>query len=161
VFYTILNEEYNDLSTLYWIPKLHTFRERYITSSTCSTKMSITLTKNSVCSPRGIVYCDNGYSPSSINNMWILKNSKDLLDDFDSLLFSKISSIQIFDFSTLETTSHKKEKKNSLKEIIHNTFYFKDGWQGYMFIVLGHELLWYVKHETNEDKKSYTEKGIS
>jgi hypothetical protein len=88
VFNTILNEEYDDLSTLYWIPKLHTFRERYITSSTCSTKMSITLTKDSVCSPRGILYCDNSYSPSSINKMWILKNSKDLLDDFDSLLFN-------------------------------------------------------------------------
>lgn len=30
----LINEEYNDLSTLYWIPTLHrnTYRERYITS---------------------------------------------------------------------------------------------------------------------------------
>jgi hypothetical protein len=29
-----INEEYDDLSTLYWIPKLHRnpYRERYITS---------------------------------------------------------------------------------------------------------------------------------
>ena len=30
-----INEEYDDLSTIYWIPKLHRnpYRERYITSS--------------------------------------------------------------------------------------------------------------------------------
>jgi hypothetical protein len=30
----LINEEYDDLSTLYWIPKLHRnpYRERYITS---------------------------------------------------------------------------------------------------------------------------------
>jgi len=61
VFYTILNEEYNDLSTLYWIPKLHKNPFMHLEkgilptgSSTCSAKMSITMTKNSVYSPRGI-----------------------------------------------------------------------------------------------------------
>jgi hypothetical protein len=36
-----INEEYDDLPALYWIPKLHKnpYRERYIVgSSTCSTK---------------------------------------------------------------------------------------------------------------------------
>jgi hypothetical protein len=33
--------------------------------------------------------------------MWILKNSKDLLDNLKSRSFSQVSSIKFFDFSTL------------------------------------------------------------
>ena len=36
--------------------------------------------------------------------MWILKNSKDLLDNLQSRSFSQVSSIKTFDFSTLYTT---------------------------------------------------------
>jgi hypothetical protein len=36
--------------------------------------------------------------------MWILKNSKDLLDNLKSRSFSQVSSIKTFDFSTLYTT---------------------------------------------------------
>jgi hypothetical protein len=36
--------------------------------------------------------------------MWILKNSKDLLDSLKSRSFSQVSSIKTFDFSTLYTT---------------------------------------------------------
>jgi hypothetical protein len=39
--------------------------------------------------------------------------------------------------------------------IIHNAFYFKKWWQHYKFIVLGHELTYFVKHET-KGKKCYT-----
>ena len=41
---------------------------------------------------------------SNINQIYILKNSKGLLDNFNSRIFSKISSIQTFDYSTLYTT---------------------------------------------------------
>jgi hypothetical protein len=36
--------------------------------------------------------------------MWILKNSKDLLDNLKSRCFSQVSSIKTFDFLTLYTT---------------------------------------------------------
>jgi hypothetical protein len=36
--------------------------------------------------------------------MWILKNSKDLLDNLKSRSFTQVSSIISFDFSTLYTT---------------------------------------------------------
>jgi hypothetical protein len=36
--------------------------------------------------------------------MWILKNSKDLLDNLKSRSFSQVFSIKTFDFSTLYTT---------------------------------------------------------
>ena len=58
-----------------------TFKERYIAgSSTCSTKeLSIHLTKILSAVKEGQQkYCENVYSRSGINHMWILKNSKDL-----------------------------------------------------------------------------------
>jgi hypothetical protein len=45
-------------------------------------------------------YCETVYSRSGINHMWILKNSKDLLDNLKSRSFSQVSSIKTFDFST-------------------------------------------------------------
>jgi hypothetical protein len=46
------------------------------------------------------------------------------LDNYNSRSFSKIASIQIFDFSTLYTTIPYENFKTHLKEIIHNAFYF-------------------------------------
>jgi hypothetical protein len=42
-------------------------------------------------------YCETVYSRSGINHMWILKNSKDLLDNRKSRSFSQVSSIKTFD----------------------------------------------------------------
>jgi hypothetical protein len=53
--------------------------------------------KDSVCSKRGTTEI---YSRSGINHMWILKNSKDLLDNLKSRSFPQVSSIKTFDFST-------------------------------------------------------------
>jgi len=53
-----------------------------------------------------------------------------------------------FDFSTLHTTTPHEKFKTRLKEI-HNAFYSKkNGRQRYKAIVLGHELTYFVKHET-------------
>jgi hypothetical protein len=49
-------------------------------------------------------YCETVYSRSGLNQMWILKNSKDLLDNLKSRCFSQVSSIKTFDFLTLYTT---------------------------------------------------------
>ena len=51
--------------------------------------------------------------------MWILKNSKDLLDNLKSRSFSQVSSIKTFDFSTLYTTLPHDKLKTRLKETIH------------------------------------------
>jgi hypothetical protein len=51
--------------------------------------------------------------------MWILKNSKDLLDNLKSRSFSQVSSIKTFDFSTLYTTIPHDKLKTRLKETIH------------------------------------------
>jgi hypothetical protein len=61
-------------------------------------------------------YCETVYSRSGINHMWILKNSKDLLDNLKSRSFSQVSSIKTFDFSTLYTTLPHDKLKTRLKE---------------------------------------------
>ena len=54
--------------------------------------------------------------------MWILKNSKDLLDNLKSRFFSQVSSIKTFDFSTLYTTLPHDKLESRLKETIHKAF---------------------------------------
>jgi hypothetical protein len=55
--------------------------------------------------------------------VWILKNSKDLLDNLKSRSFSQVSSIKTFDFSTLYTTLPHDKLKTRLKETIHKEFH--------------------------------------
>jgi hypothetical protein len=74
------------------------YKERYIAgSSTCSTEeLSIHLTKiMSAVKEEKHKYCETVYSRSGINHMWILKNSKDLLDNLKSRSFSQVSSIKL------------------------------------------------------------------
>jgi hypothetical protein len=53
--------------------------------------------------------------------MWILKNSKELLENLKCYDFSKIDSIKTYDFSTLYTIPHNK-LKSRLFQIIDNCF---------------------------------------
>jgi hypothetical protein len=64
-------------------------------------------------------YYETVYSRSGINHMWILKNSKDLLDNLKSRSFSQVSSIKTFDCSTIYTTLPHDKLKTRLKETIH------------------------------------------
>jgi hypothetical protein len=134
-------KESEDLLYLYWIPKLHKkpCKERYIAgSSICSTKeLSIHLTKILSAVKEGEPkYCETVYSRNSINHMWILKNSQDLLDNLKSRSFSHVSSIKTFDFSPLYTTLPHDKLKTSLKETIHKAFSHRN--YGSTFVVLGY-----------------------
>ena len=98
-----------DLPSLYWIPKLHKdpYKQRFIAgSSRCSTKpLSKLLTSILTAVKEGLKkYCNSIYSHSGINQMWILKNSKELLDNLQSHSLNSIHSIKTYDFSTLYTT---------------------------------------------------------
>jgi hypothetical protein len=78
-------DEELDLPSLYWIPKLHKcpFNQGYIAGSAkCSTKpLSKLLTCILSAVKTGLQsYCDTSYSRGGVNQMWILKNSKDLLE---------------------------------------------------------------------------------
>ena len=72
-------------------------------------------------------YCDVIYSRSGINQMWILKNSKELLENFNSNSLASVHSIKTYDFSTLYTTIPHSKLKSRLTELIRNAFRFKNG----------------------------------
>ena len=96
------------------------------------------------------------YSRSDINHMWILKNSKDLLDKLKSRSFSQVSSIKTFDFSTLYTTLPHDKLKTRLKETIHKAFSHRN--YGSKFVLLGYNSTYFsnkfkkVKHVTPRNK---------
>ena len=84
---------------IYWIPKLHKnpYKQRYIAGSgKWSTKpLSLLLTKIlTVVKEELQEYSATIYSRSVVNQMWILKNSKELLNNLKSQDFTKINSLQ-------------------------------------------------------------------
>ena len=153
-----------DLPYIYWIPKMHKnpYKHRFIAgSSKCSTKpLSILLTKLLTHNKLGLQkYCETAYSRSGVNQMWILKNSKELLDHLKSPNFNLITNIKSFDFSTLYTTIPHQKLKSRLATIIRNSFLHKNGNRRYKYLVLGREGPYFVK-EHSDSKNKYTEEDI-
>ena len=74
------------------------------------------------------------YSRSGANQMWIRKNSNELLEHLKSPNFNQITSIKSFDFSTLYTTIPQYKLKSRLSSIIWNSFIFKNGYHRYKFL---------------------------
>ena len=72
-------------------------------------------------------YCDIVYSRSGINQMWILKNSKQLLHNLHSHSIASVNSIKTFDFSTLYTTIPHDQLKPRLASVVNQAFCFKNG----------------------------------
>ena len=90
------------LPYLYWTPKLHKspVKHRFIAgSSKCTTKrLSSLLTKILTVIKTGLEkYCSIKASHTGVNNMWILKNSTNLLSSLGQLGVHKATSIQTFD----------------------------------------------------------------
>ena len=84
-----LPEEDIDLPKLYWIPNLHQnpYKQRYTAGSAkCSTKpLSQILTRILTAVIEGLQkYCDTAFARSGVNQMWILKNSKELLENLNA-----------------------------------------------------------------------------
>ena len=110
----LFDEDYGDFSSLYWIPKLHKnpYRERYTAgASTSSTKKLLIDMDNILSAVKGGLqsYCDKVYSPSSFNQMWILKYCKDLMNSFNFRYlicpkkkndFSRVQTISLENVST-------------------------------------------------------------
>ena len=160
-FMTSLNIP-EDLPYLYWIPKLHKtpYKERYIAgSSTCSMKeLSIHLTNIMSAVKEGQQkYCETVYSRSGINHMWILKNSKELLDNLKSRSFSQVSSIKTFDFPTPYTTLPHDKLKTRLKEAIHKDFRYRN--YGSTFFVLVYNST-YFSNKIQKGKTCYSEEQV-
>ena len=157
-YVSILSEELGPNS----LPGNPPYKHRFIAgSSKCSTKpLSILLTKLLTHIKQGLQkYCETAYARSGINQMWILKNSKELLEHLKSPTFNRVTSIKSFDFSTLYTTIPHQNLKDRLTSIIRNAFIFKNGNRRYKYLVLGHEETYFVK-EHSDSKSKYSEDDI-
>ena len=101
-------DEELDLPSLCWIPKLHKcpYKQRYIAGSVkCSTNpLSKLLTYILSVGKSGLQsYCDTSYS-RGVNQMWILKNSKDLLEYMQSRSLSSCNSMPLTHLTSLPST---------------------------------------------------------
>ena len=104
------------------------YKHRFIAgSSKCSTKpLSILLTKLLTHIKQGLQkYCKTDYSRSEINQMWILKNLKELLHNLKSQNFNLITNIESFDFSTLYTPIPHQKLNSRLANIKRNSVIHK------------------------------------
>jgi hypothetical protein len=86
-------------------------------------------------------YCYTGYSRGGVNQKWILKNSKDLLEYIQSRSYN---SINTFDFSTLYTSIPHSKLKGGLREM--DQLCFMNGQRRYKYIVIGRDRSYFVKN---------------
>ena len=98
-------------------------------------------------------YCDTSYSRGGVNQMWILKNSKDLLEYIQSRSPSSCNSIKTFDFSTFYTTIPYSKLKDKLRELVQLCFINKNGQHRYKYLVLGRDRSSFVKQHSDSTKK--------
>ena len=134
-----LSDDDKKLPYLYWTPKLHKspVKHRFIAdSSKCNTKeLSNLLTKIlTVIKTRLEKYCRINTSHTGVNNLWILKNSTNLLSSLGHFGVHRVTSIQTFDFSTLYTSIPHDLLKSRMNSIINNAFKHKNGATQYTHI---------------------------
>ena len=154
-----LPEEDIDLPKLYWIPKLYKnpYKQRYIAGSAkCSTKpLSQILTRILTAVKEGLQkYSDTAYARNGVNQMWILKNSKELLENLKAQSLHSVNSIKSFDFSTLYTTIPHDKLKSKLKEIINQCFFHKNGNRRFQYVVIGYIGITLMRHKNTQMQMS-------
>ena len=151
-----LSEEDKRLPYLCWTPKLHKspVKHRFIAgSSKCTTKqLSSLLTKILTVIKTGLEkYCSIKTSHTRVNNIWILKNSTNLLSSFGHLGVHRATSIQTFDFSTLYTSIPHDLLKSRMNNIINNAFKHKNGATRYTHIKVGRNKSYFTSDPLNGD----------
>jgi len=90
---------------------------------------------------------------SSVNQMWILSSSKDLVETLSSRSQYVCSSIKMFDFTTLYTTILITLLKYRNKEFIHRCFSKKNGDQWYQYSIIGRYKSYFVKSHSNSNNE--------
>ena len=103
-------------------------------------------------------YCSIKTSHTGVN-MWILKNSTNLLSSLGHLGVHKATSIQTFDFSTLYTSISHDLLKSRMNNIINNAFKHKNGAPRYTDIKVGRNKSYFTSDPLNGDNK-YTANDI-
>ena len=159
-----LSDDDKKLSYLYWTPKLHKspVKHRFIAGfSKCTTKeLSSLLTKILTVIKTGLEkFCSIKSSHTGVNNMWILKNSTNLLSSLGHLSVHRATSIQTFDFSTLYTSIPHDLLKSRMNRIINNAFKHKNGATRYTHIKVCRNKSYFTSDPLNGDNK-YTANDI-
>ena len=160
-----LSDDDKKLPYLYWTTKLHKspVKHRFIAgSSKCTTKeLSSLLTKIfTVVKTRLEKYCSIKTSHTGVNNMWILKNSTNLLSSLGHLGVHGATSIQTFDFSTMYTSIPHDLFKSRMNSIINNAFKHKNGATRYTHIKVCRNKSYFTSDRLNGENK-YTLPVIS
>ena len=92
--------------------------------------------------------------------MWILKNSKDLLQYIQYRSLSACNSIKTFDFSTLYSTIPDSKLKYRLKGLVQLCFKKMNGQRRYKYLVLGKDRSYFVKKKHSDFTKMFFETDI-
>ena len=153
-----------DPPLLYWTPKLHKspMKHRFIAgSSKCTTKqLSNLLTKILTVIKTGQEkYFSIKTSHTGVNNIWILKNSTNLLSSLNHFGVHRATSIQTFDFSTLYTSIPQDLLKSRMNSVINNAFKYKNGATRYTHIKIRRNKSCFTSDPLNGDNK-YTANDI-
>ena len=99
-------------------------------------------------------YCDMVYYRSGVNQMWILKNFKDLLECIKSRNLSfRNNNIKTFDFSTLYTTIPYEKVKSRHKTLISQCFFKRFGERRYKYLVISKGKSYFLKNHTDSNNK--------
>jgi hypothetical protein len=85
--------------------------------------------------------------------MWILKNSKDLLEYIQSRSLSSCNNIKTFYFSILYTTIPQSKLRDKLRELVELSFIKKNGQRRYTYLLLGRNRSYCVKYHSDFTKK--------
>ena len=153
-----LSEENKRLPYLYWTPKLHKSPVKHLFIagfSKCTTKqLSSLLTKiltviKTALEKHGSIKT----SHTGVNNMWILKNSTNLLSSLGHLGVHRATSIQTFEFSVLYTSIPHNLLKSRMNNIINNAFKHKNGATRYTHIKVGSNKSYFTSDPLNGDNK--------
>jgi hypothetical protein len=96
------------------------------------------------------MHCATVYARSGVNQMWILKNSKELNHQF---------FLKSYDFTTLYTTIPHNKLKTRLFSIIDSCFFNKNGKRIYSYLVVSHSRTYFVIHDSDSTQK-YSEVDI-
>ena len=152
------------LPYLYWTPGLRgsPVKHRFIAgSSECAAeRLSGLLTEILTVIKTGLEkYCSIKTSHTGVNNMWILKNSTNLLSSLGHLGVRGATSIQTFGFSALYTSIPHDLLKSRMNNIIKNAFKHKNGATRYTHIKVGRNKSHFTSGPLSGDNK-YTANDI-
>ena len=153
-----LSDDDKRLPYLYWTPKLHKspVKHRFIVGfSKCIAKQLSSLLTKILTVIKTVLekYCSIKTSHTGVNNMWILKNSTNLLSSLGHLGVHRAPSVQTFDFSTLYTSIPHDSLKSRMNKIINNAFKHKNGATRYTHIKVGRNKSYFTSDPLNGDNK--------